>query len=114
MLNFIIIVLLNGVAVWLAAKLLKGVTVSSVAVAIWVGILISILNGTIGWIFRILTFPLNWLTLGLISFLITVVIILLVDKLVRGFQIKNFFWAVLFAILVAIFNAILQTVFFVG
>ncbi|MFN6944156.1 MAG: phage holin family protein [Cytophagaceae bacterium] len=108
--NFILIVLINGAGVWVISKILKGVSITSVGNAIWTGFLIAALNGTIGYVARILTLPINWLTLGLMSFVITVLIIILVDKLVKGFKMANYFWAILFALLLGIFNSILQTI----
>ncbi|HEY0769993.1 MAG TPA: phage holin family protein, partial [Sphingobacteriaceae bacterium] len=72
-------IILMGAAVAIAAFLIPGVTVDGFLTAILAGILIAVVNATIGGILRILTFPINILTLGLMSFIITVLMVLLVD-----------------------------------
>jgi putative membrane protein len=100
--RLIIEILLMGVAVALAAYFLPGVDVSSFGNAILAGILIALANATIGTILRLLTFPINFLTLGLMSFVITVLMVLLVDSLMDSFNTSGFFSAVIFAIVLAL------------
>lgn len=95
-----------GAAVALAAYLIPGVTVDGFLSAILAGVLIALANATIGTILRILTFPVNILTLGLMSFIITVLMVLLVDSLMKGFNTNGFFSAMLFAIVLAIIKMI--------
>jgi putative membrane protein len=102
----IIEIILMGAAVALAAYLLPGVDVESFWSAIIVGVLIALSNATIGTILRILTFPINFLTLGLVSFIITVLMVLLVDNLMESFNTNGFISAVLFAIVLALINMI--------
>lgn len=104
--SLIINILVTGFSVWLASAILPGVTVKNFLTAIWVGILIGIVTATLGYILKFITFPLNWLTLGLVHFLINVLMIILVDKVVKGFHIRSFWWAILFALIIAAINAI--------
>ena len=99
-------ILLMGLAVVLAAFILPGVSVDGFFTAILVAILIALANATIGFILRLLTFPINFLTLGLMSFIITVLMILLVDKLMDGFSTSGFFSAMFFAIILSIIKMI--------
>lgn len=100
--KLIIEILLMGVAVLLAAFLIPGVSVDGFGTAIIAGILIALANATIGFLLRILTFPINFLTLGLMSFIISVLMILLVDSWMEGFHTSGFFTAMIFAIVLAI------------
>lgn len=95
-----------GAAVAIASYLLPGVEVSSFWSAIIAAVLIALANATIGTILRILTFPINFLTLGLISFIITVLMVLLVDELMDDFNTEGFFSALLFAIVLALINMV--------
>ncbi len=104
--KFIIELLLMGAAVAIASYLLPGVEVSSFWSAIIAAVLIALANATIGTILRILTFPINFLTLGLISFIITVLMVLLVDELMDDFNTEGFFSALLFAIVLALINMV--------
>ena len=102
----IIQILFMGLAVAIAAYLLPGVTVSNYWSALIAGILIAIANASIGTILRILTFPINFLTLGLVSFIITVLMVLLVDNLMETFNTNGFLSALLFALILAVLNMI--------
>ena len=108
--RLIIEILLMGLAVAVAAYLLPGVNVDGFGSAILAGILIALANATIGTILRILTFPINFLTLGLFSFIITVLMVLLVDNLMDSFNTTGFFSALIFAIVLSVLNMIFSAV----
>jgi len=109
--EWLINLIITGFAIWLAAVILPGVTIKNFLTALWVAVLLALINATLGWILRFVTTPLNWLTLGLVHFIINVLMILLVDKIVRGFHIRSFWWAVLFAILISIITTVLNWIF---
>ncbi|MGB4774890.1 MAG: phage holin family protein [Daejeonella sp.] len=104
--KLIIEVLLMGLAVTLAAYLIPGVHVENFWSAIIAGVLIALANATIGTILRVLTFPVNFLTLGLMSFVITVLMVLLVDNLMRSFNTSGFLSACLFAIVLSLIKMV--------
>jgi len=106
--RLIIEILLMGAAVAIAAYLLPGVSVSGFWSAIVAGVLIAVANATIGTILRIFTFPINFLTLGLVSFIITVLMVLLVDHLMDDFNTQGFFSALIFAIVLALVQMLLS------
>lgn len=95
-----------GAAVAIAAYLIPGVQVDGFLNAVLVGIFIALANATIGTILRILTFPINFLTLGLMSFIITVLMVLLVDSLMDSFATSSFWAAFIFAIVLSIIKMI--------
>ncbi len=104
--RLIIEILLMGAAVAIAAYLIPGVTVDNYWSAIIAGALIAIANSTIGTILRVLTFPVNFLTLGLMSFTITVLMVLLVDNLMTSFNTRGFWSACIFAIVLSLIKMI--------
>lgn len=104
--KWIIEILLMGAAVAIAAFLIPGVTVDGFLSAIIAGVLIALVNATIGTVLRLFTFPVNILTLGLMSFIITVLMVLLVDSLMDGFNTSGFFSAMFFALVLAIIKMI--------
>ena len=104
--RLIVEILLMGLAVLLGAYIVPGVTVEGYGSALIAAVLIALANATIGFILRILTFPINFLTLGLVSFIISVLMILLVDSLMGSFNTTGFWAAALLAIVVAIIKAI--------
>lgn len=107
--KFILEIFLTGLAILIIAQIIPGVKVDGYFTAIIAGVLIGIVNATIGLILRILTFPLNILTLGLISFIISVSMILLVSHLLNGLYVSGFFTAALFAIALSLIKMLFHS-----
>ncbi|WP_432710217.1 phage holin family protein [Pedobacter sp.] len=104
--SFIVEILVMGLAMLLGAYITPGVHVDGFGSAIIAALLIALANATIGFILRIFTLPLNILTLGLCSFIITVLMILLVDSMMTSFNTSGFWSAALLAIVMAIIKMI--------
>ncbi|MBE16722.1 MAG: phage holin family protein [Dokdonia sp.] len=100
-------VLLTAVAVVVLAKLLPGVAVSGFVSAIIVAVVIAILRFIVKPILIILTIPITILTFGLFLFVINALIIMMADYFIDGFAVSNFWIALLFSILLSIFQSIL-------
>ncbi|NGF55623.1 phage holin family protein [Parapedobacter sp. SGR-10] len=109
--RFIISLLLTGVVVAVAAYIIPNVHVDGFWWAVATGLVIGLVNAIVGGILRVLTFPLNWLTFGLISFIITVLMIMLADWLMgTKFEVNGFWNATLFAIVVAILEMLIGSI----
>ena len=109
--KLIVEILLMGFAMLIGAYFVPGVTVDGYGSAIIAAVLIAVANATIGLVLRVFTFPLNVLTLGLISFLITILMILLVDNLMTGFHTSGFWSAAILAIAIAVIKMVLDLIF---
>jgi putative membrane protein len=107
--KLIIRLLLNAIAVVVLSKILKGVNIDSYTTAIIVAIVLSILNLIVKPILVLFTLPVTLLTLGLFLVVINAVIILLADKLIDGFTVSSFWWAILFGILLSVLQSLLQS-----
>lgn len=103
---FIFRILLTGIFVVLLANFLPGVTVAGYWTAIIVALVLALLNLIVKPILIFLTLPVTLLTLGLFLFVINAVIILLVDAFVGGFNVSGFWIALLFSILLSIFQSV--------
>ncbi|MDE2025937.1 MAG: phage holin family protein [Patescibacteria group bacterium] len=106
--NALIGLLLNAVAVVITAYLLPGVQVQSFLTAIVVAVVLGIVNAVLKPILFILTLPVNILTLGLFTFILNGLIILLVSAVVPGFKVNGLLWAVLFSIILSLINGFLS------
>ena len=105
--RFIISLLITGIVVDLAAYIVPGAQVAGFGWAILTGLVIGFVNAIVGGILRLFTFPLNWLTFGLVSFIITVLMIMLSDSIMGSkFDVDGFWTAVLFAVVVAVIEMI--------
>lgn len=100
-------ILLSSIAVVIASYLLPGVAVDSFMTAIIIAVILSLLNVTVKPILIILTIPLTVFTLGLFLVVINALIVLMADSLIDGFVVHNFWWALLFSLLLSLINALL-------
>lgn len=89
------------------SKILKGIHVDDFWAAILLAAVLAILNGILKPILIILTFPITIITFGLFLFVINAAIILLADKLMDGFNVDGFWWALLFSLLLSIVTSVL-------
>lgn len=106
--KFLISLLFSAVAVFVAAYLVPGVDVDGFWSALIVAVVLALVNATIGLLLKFVTAPLNWLTLGLVSLIINVLMVLLVDNLVDGFATNGFWAAAVFALVLAIIQGFLD------
>lgn len=107
--SLLINILMNGLAVFLTAYLLPGVKVDGIFTAIIVAIVLGIVNFIVKPILHLLTLPITILTLGLFSFVINALMILLVDYLVPGFHVDNFWAALLFSLVLSLVSSLLHS-----
>ncbi len=76
--------------------------------AFLVAIVLAIINHTIKPVFVLVSIPINLLTLGLFSFVINGLMIILADTLVPGFSIPSLLMAIYFALVLSIVNWVLH------
>jgi len=106
--NYIFKTLLTALAVLVIAKILPGVQVDDYGTAIWVAVVIGLLFMILKPILVILTLPVTILTLGLFLFVINAALILMADSWVDGFGVSGFWTAMLFSILLSLFESVLH------
>ncbi|MGI5826374.1 MAG: phage holin family protein [Patescibacteria group bacterium] len=100
----ILFFIISAVAIALAAYLIPGVMIQNFLSLILVAIVWGIINVLIRPLILLLTLPINILTLGLFTFVINALLVLLVSAIVPGFKIRDFGSALLFAIVVWLIN----------
>src|SRR3989344_3666006 len=89
--------------VGIAAYLIPSVTITPVA-ALIAAVVLGALNLFIRPILLVLTLPINILTLGLFSLVINAFLVLLASFVVRGFNVPDFWTALLFALVLVVIN----------
>jgi len=100
--------ILSAIAVWIVANVVPGIRVNGPVAALIAAAVIGLINATIGFVLKILTFPLTVLTLGLFWFVINALMLELAAAFVRGFYVRNFVAAFIGAILLSIVSSLLQ------
>lgn len=96
--------LISAVIILLAAYLLPGVHVANFTAALAAGVVLGVINLLIKPLLIILTLPINILTLGLFTFVINALLILLASAIVPGFKVDGFWWAFIFSIVLALIS----------
>ena len=96
--------ILSAVALIITAHLVPGFYLRGFGAALLAAVIIGLVNATLGFFLKIITFPLTIITLGIFWFVINALMLMLASKLVPGFIIAGFgpaFWG---AIVLALLN----------
>jgi putative membrane protein len=108
--NFFINIIVTAVAVLIASNLLPGVKVDTFTTSLLVALVLAFMNAIVKPILTILTIPITLMSLGLFLIVINGLIIILTDKLVDGFEVRGFWWALLFSFILSITTGILSMI----
>ncbi len=108
--KFLLKMVLSAVAVLVLAEILPGVGVDSYMSALIVAVLLAILNAIVKPLLIILTLPVTIVTLGLFLLVINAAIILMADHFVSGFGVNGWLWALIFSVLLSVFQSILYSI----
>ena len=104
--------LLSAVALLAVSSLVNGFEVNGLGPALGAALVIGLLNATVGFFLKVITFPISILTLGLFLLVINGLMILLASSFVRGFHVRGFvpaFWgAVVLALLGMLIRMIVE------
>lgn len=112
--RFLVRLIINALALWLTTLIVSGVTVRpyadgelpTILTYLLIALIFGVVNAIVGTAIRIVAFPLYILTLGLISFIVNGLLLLLVAWISGlmgfGLYIAGFWWGVLGALVLAI------------
>jgi len=110
--SVILNLLIFSVAIFLVAKLLPTVRVNSFVTAIGVAIVYSIVNFFIGWFLTLISLPFLILTFWLFKFVLNAVMLWITDKFIDGFEIENFTWTLIAAVLISLIDSVIRWILF--
>ena len=102
--------IVSAILVVTFSNILSGVYVSSFVIAIVVATVIALLNIFVKPVLILFTLPVTIVTFGLFLLVINAIIILMCDGLVDGFRVDNFWWALLFSLLLSIAQSALLAI----
>ncbi len=106
--KLLIRLIVNTLSIFITAWILgDAVQIGSIGIAILVAIVLLVFNITLKPLLILLTLPATIVTFGLFLFVINALIIMAADSLVAGFSVANFWWALLFSLVLSIVNAML-------
>lgn len=90
---------------------MPGVTVDDYLAALKVAVVLAFLNAIVKPVLTVLTIPITIFTLGFFLLAINAFMIIFAEKLVKGFHVQDFWWALLFSVILSIFTGILNAIF---
>jgi len=99
--------LLTALAVIILGYLLPGVAVTSFFTAFIVAIVLALLRLIVKPILIIFTLPITIITFGIFLLFINAIIILIADYFVGGFEVDGIWWALIFSLLLSLFQSML-------
>lgn len=103
------------IAALAASKLVSGVHIKTITAAAVVSVVVAVGGFILHKGLMMFLFPFNWLTLGLLSLVIGVivkaVVVKLMDKKVNGFEVDSFGSAVTYVVIVSVVQLMLGWIF---
>jgi len=99
--GFLLRVVVNALAIMLAASVLPGIGVDGIVPALAAAVLLGLVNAFVRPVLLILTLPITLVTLGLFLFVLNGLCFWLVASVVKGFHVAGFGSAMLGALVVS-------------
>ena len=109
--NFIIKLFISSIIVFALSYFLPGVQVTNIMTALWVALVLGLLNTFLKPVLVLLTIPVTLFTLGLFLLVINAMIVLICDYFIPEFQVDGFVTALFFSILLSLSQSILNKIF---
>jgi putative membrane protein len=97
--GFLIRVLVNALALWLATAIVPGIEARSGATILGAALVLGLINAVVRPVLLVVTFPLTLVSLGLFIFVLNAFCLWLTAALVKGFTVRGF-WAALFGAII--------------
>lgn len=98
-----------ALAILITAYILPGVHVDGIVAALILAVVLGAINAVLRPLLIVLTLPITILSLGLFVLVINALLVILASYIVPGFTVASFWWAFIFAIVLAIVSYVLQS-----
>ena len=106
--GFLLRVVLNGMAIYVAAWLVPGIHLAGPVPTLIAGLILGLVNALVRPLLILLTLPFTIVTLGLFLFIVNTICFALTAWVVPGFEITGFVPAFLGALIVTVVSWILS------
>jgi putative membrane protein len=98
----------NMLAVAISAYILPGVEVAGYGALFLAAVVLGFANSVLKPILLLLTLPITIVTLGLFSFILNALMVLLTSAIVPGFVVDGFITALLFSLILSLVSSVLN------
>jgi len=102
--------LIMAASIIIAAYFIPGVRGGRFFSALWGALFLGVVNVLVRPVLIFITLPINILTLGLFTFVINAVLILLASSVIKGFEVAGFWWALLYSVVLSVVNYIINLI----
>lgn len=109
--RFIIRWLISSISLILVAYFIPGISFDSFTTVLLAALILGVINAIIRPIILILTIPINIITLGLFTFIINALMLWLVNLMLSGFVITDFYQAIWGALIYWLINWAINLLF---
>ena len=99
---------LSAVCLLLVAQLVPGILVRGLGTALIAAVVIGLVNGTLGTLLKLLTFPVTVLTFGIFWLIINALMLKLAAVFVPGFEVRGFWPAFWGGVILSLLNLIVR------
>ena len=100
--------LVSAASLLVVANVVNGIQVDSFVTALMAALVYGLVSVTIGFLLKLISIPLIFVTLGVFYFVINALMLQLASALVPGFRVRGFFAAFVGALLLSIVQGLLS------
>lgn len=108
--GMLVSLVVNAIAFYVVAYLIPGVEITGWEALLVVAVVWGIMAMLVRPLLVLLTLPVNIATLGLFTFVINALLLMLTARLVPGFEIVSFWVALLAAVMLSLVNMVLSRI----
>src|SRR5580698_8200564 len=101
---------LSALCLLLVARFVPGFVVSGFGTALIAALVIGLVNGTLGFFLKIITFPLTIITFGIFWFVINAMMLKFASLFVPGFEVRGLWPAFWGGLILSVLNMIVRQV----
>lgn len=102
--------ILSALLVIFIAWIVPGITISNFISALFVVVIIALINIFIRPLVEVISLPINFLTLGIFGLIINALLFMLAGKIAPGFQIEGFWSALLGSIILSVLMPLINKI----
>ena len=99
-------IVINIAGFYLASLIFQQITYDNLSALLLAGLVLGIVNILVRPILSFLTLPINFVTFGLFSFVLSALMVMLTGYLIDGLHIPGFFYALAVSVFISVLNMI--------
>jgi putative membrane protein len=111
MIHLLLVWIVSALALMITAYVVPGFKIHSFGSAMWASVIVGLLNMLIRPILLFLTLPINFLTLGLFTFVVNAIVLRMAAGLLKGFDIDGWGSAIVGAVVLVLVNYLFLILF---